>query len=172
VFEVLLPDGDKLWDPALRRIYAALRDDALVDLIVAALSRRYLLNPRRGRLGTPAEMVLRMLVLKHLYQWSFDECEREVGRSLVYRAFCRIDCERVPDARTLIRLAHLIDPTLPAERLRRLEDHLLRGHGDVLEHRRERRRHVHGPSSALMPLLERLGAAEGDQYHTAPKGRV
>ena len=29
--------------------------------------------------------------------------------SLVYRAFCRIDGERVPDAKTLIRLSHLLD---------------------------------------------------------------
>jgi IS5 family transposase len=50
-----------------------------------------------------------MLVLKHLHDWSFDECEREVRGSLVYRAFCRIDGERVPDAKTLIRLAHLRD---------------------------------------------------------------
>ena len=50
-----------------------------------------------------------MLVLKHLYDWSFDECEREVRGSLVYRAFCRIDGERVSDAETLIRLAHLLD---------------------------------------------------------------
>src|SRR5437667_5786063 len=51
-----------------------------------------------------------MLVLKHLRDWSFDDCEREVRGSLVYRAFCRIDCERVPDAKTLLRLAHLIGP--------------------------------------------------------------
>jgi len=51
-----------------------------------------------------------MLVLKHLYDWSFDECEREVRGSLVYRAFCRIDCERVPDAKTLIRLAQALGP--------------------------------------------------------------
>jgi len=50
-----------------------------------------------------------MLVLKHLHDWSFDECEREVRGSLVYRAFCRIDGQRVPDAKTLIRLAHLLD---------------------------------------------------------------
>ncbi|MGH7219137.1 MAG: ISNCY family transposase, partial [Nitrospiraceae bacterium] len=55
-------------------------------------------------------VVLRLLLLKHLRDWSFDECEREVRGSLVYRAFCRIDCERVPDAKTLIRLAHLIGP--------------------------------------------------------------
>jgi len=120
VFEVLLPDGDKLWDPVLERIDAALDDEALVDLITAALAQRYPLSQRRGRLGTPAEVVLRMLVLKHLYQWSFDECEREVRGSFVYRAFCRIDCERVPDAKTLIRLAHLLDPSLLKALLDRL----------------------------------------------------
>src|SRR6476646_7790164 len=107
--EVLLPDADKLWDPTLRRIDALLDDEVLVDRIADALARRHPQSRRRGRLGTPAAVVLRLLVLKHLYDWSFDECEREVRGSLVYRAFCRIDGERVPDAKTLIRLAHLLD---------------------------------------------------------------
>jgi len=110
VFEILLPDGEKLWDPALRRIDEVLDDEELVDLVTGALGRRWPKSQYRGRLGTPAEVVLRMLVLKHLYDWSFDECEREVRGSLVYRAFCRIDCERVPDAKTLIRLAQLLGP--------------------------------------------------------------
>src|SRR5215831_21207260 len=88
--EVLLPDADKLWDPTLRRIDALLDDTALVDRIAEALTQRHPDSQRRGRLGTPAEVVLRMLVLKHLHDWSFDECEREVRGSLVYRAFCRI----------------------------------------------------------------------------------
>jgi len=110
VFEVLLPDGDKLWSTELRAIDEILDDDVLVDLVDAALRRRHPLSGRRGRLGTPATVVLRLLVLKHLRDWSFDDCEREVRGSLVYRAFCRIDCERVPDAKTLIRLAHLLGP--------------------------------------------------------------
>src|SRR3989454_6644895 len=79
--------------------------------------------PRAGagaELGTPATVVLRMLVLKHLSDWSFDECEREVRGSLVYRAFCRIDGERVPDAKTLIRLAHLLDEPVLKDILARL----------------------------------------------------
>lgn len=107
--EVLLPDADKLWDPTLRRIDALLDDDGLVDRVEEALAQRHPQSRRRGRLGTPAAVVLRMLILKHLHDWSFDECEREVRGSLVYRAFCRIDGERVPDAKTLIRLAHLLD---------------------------------------------------------------
>jgi transposase, IS5 family len=61
-----------------------------------------------------------MLVLKHLWDWSFDECEREVRGSLVYRAFCRIDGERVPDAKTLIRRAQLLDGPILTQLLDRL----------------------------------------------------
>src|SRR2546428_6008431 len=93
--EVLLPDADKLWDATLRQIDVVLDDDVLVDRVAEALAQRHPQSRHRGRLGTPAAVVLRMLVLKHLHDWSFDECEREVRGSLVYRAFCRIDGERV-----------------------------------------------------------------------------
>src|SRR5499433_257101 len=118
--EVLLPDADKLWDPTLRRIDTLLDDEALVDRVTEALAQRHPESQRRGRLGTPAAVVLRMLVLKHLSDWSFDECEREVRGSLVYRAFCRIDGERVPDAKTLIRLARLLDEPVLKDLLARL----------------------------------------------------
>src|SRR5881628_2177219 len=120
LIEVLLPDADKLWDPTLRRIDALLDDEALVDRVAEALAQRHPESQRRGRLGTPAAVVLRMLVLKHLHDWSFDECEREVRGSLVYRAFCRIDGERVPDAKTLIRLAHLLEEPVLKDILARL----------------------------------------------------
>jgi IS5 family transposase len=118
--EVLLPDADKLWDPVLREIDLVLEDEDLLDQITSALARRHPLSARRGRLGTPAAVALRMLVLKHLYHWSFDECKREVRGGLVYRAFCRIDGERVPDAKTLIRLAHVLDGPVLKHLLERL----------------------------------------------------
>jgi IS5 family transposase len=132
VFEVWLPDGAKLWEPELRRIDEVLEDEELVDRVVEALGRRHPQSRRRGRPGTPAAVVLRMLVLKHLYDWSFDECEREVRGSLVYRAFCRIDCERVPDAKTLIRLSHLLGPDILKGLVERLvalarQRHVIRG---------------------------------------------
>jgi hypothetical protein len=61
-----------------------------------------------------------MLVLKHLHDWSFDECEQDVRGSLVYRAFSRIDGERVRDAKTLIRLAHVLDEPVLKNLLARL----------------------------------------------------
>ena len=131
--EVLLPDADKLWDPTLRRIDALLDDEGLVDRVAESLAQRHPESQRRGRLGTPADVVLRMLVLKHLHDWSFDECEREVRGSLVYRAFSRIDGERVPDAKTLIRLAHLLDEPVLKDLLAQLvargrERRVVKGH--------------------------------------------
>jgi IS5 family transposase len=117
---MLLPDGEKLWDATLRRIDEVLDDEGLVDLVEEALGRRCCQSRRRGRPGTPAEVALRMLVLKHLYDWSFEECEREVRGSLVYRAFCRIGCEAVPDEKTLIRLAGALGPEVLKRILERL----------------------------------------------------
>ena len=111
IFEMMLPDGDQLWwDAELRRIDQVLEDEALIDQVQEALGRRWPQSRRRGRLGTPAAVVLRLLVLKHLYHWSFAECVREVRGSLIYRAFCRIDCAAVPDDKTLIRLAQALGP--------------------------------------------------------------
>jgi transposase, IS5 family len=60
-----------------------------------------------------AEVVLRMLALKHLRDWRYDEVEREVTGSLVYRRFCRVDAGKVPDAKTVVRLGQVVDgPTL------------------------------------------------------------
>ena len=45
--EVWLPDGDKLWDPALRAIDAVLTDDGLVDQVVEIELAASLVTPRR-----------------------------------------------------------------------------------------------------------------------------
>jgi hypothetical protein len=59
--EVLLPHGDKLWDPTLRQIDTILDDEVLIDWVAAALAARHPLSPRRGRLSTLATIVLRLL---------------------------------------------------------------------------------------------------------------
>ena len=120
LFEVLLPDGGKLWTDELRVIDELLDDDEFVDLVDTALRRRHPPRGRRGRLGTAATVVLCLLLLNHLRHWSFEGCEREVRGSLVYRAFCRIDFERVPYAKTQIRLAHFVGPETLKPALTRL----------------------------------------------------
>jgi IS5 family transposase len=110
LFEIVLPDGDKLWPEHLRSIDEALDDEELVETIAAALEKRWANSGTRGRNGTPAEVVLRMLVLKHLYNWSYDELEFQVRANIVYRLFSRVGGERVPDAKTILRIARTLDP--------------------------------------------------------------
>jgi IS5 family transposase len=106
---------EQLLDPALRRVDALLGDDALVDTVWAALRQRRPQSARRGRPGTPAEVVLRLLVLKHLKHWSYEQLEWEVRGSVAYRYFCRIGGGSVPDAKTMVRLGLLLDgPVLHA----------------------------------------------------------
>jgi IS5 family transposase len=46
-----------------------------------------------------------MLVVRRLYNWSFEQTEKRVKDSLVLRWFCRVYFESVPDDTTLIRWA-------------------------------------------------------------------
>ena len=105
LFEVLLPDSDKLWPAWLKRVDRLLEDEAVIDTMATALEQRWPQSRTRGRAGTPAEVVLRMLILKHLHDWSFDELEQEVRANLVYRAFTRIGVDAVPDAKTILKIA-------------------------------------------------------------------
>jgi IS5 family transposase len=81
-----------------------LEDEQLLDLVYEQLGRRHPPSRRRGRNSTPAEVVLRLMVLKHVRNWSYDVLEREVKANLVNRMFTRLGTETVPDAKTLGRL--------------------------------------------------------------------
>ena len=120
LFGLVLPDPEMLMEPWLRAVDKALQDEDMVDSITTVLRRRWQHSARRGRPGTPAEVVLRMLALQHLRNWSYDDLEREVTGSLVYRRFCRIDAGKVPDAKTMIRLGQVVDGATLRELLQRL----------------------------------------------------
>ena len=101
-----------LWEEWMRQVDALLADCELVHIVYEALARRYPHSRTRGRPGTPAEVVLRLLLLKHMRNWSYRVLEREVRANLVYRQFTRVGAEKVPDAKTLGRLALALGPEI------------------------------------------------------------
>jgi len=108
-------------DPVLTQRDRLLDNDPLFQAVKADLAQRFSRTPIDGRPSTPVEVILRMLVVKHLYGWSDEATERWVSDSLVWRQFCRIYAEPVPDDTTLIRWANVIQPTT----LHRLLEHVV-----------------------------------------------
>jgi len=99
------------FEPVLARLDVLVDDDVLFRAVRDDLARRYPRTRMTGRPSTPVEVLLRMLIVRRLYGWSYAETERFVGDSLVLRQFCRLGLERVPDDTTLLRWANLIQPT-------------------------------------------------------------
>jgi transposase, IS5 family len=100
----------QLWEPWMRQADRLLDDETLVELIYTAQGTRRALSRKRGRKQTPAEVVLRLLMLKHVRHWSFDTLEREVRGNLVHRDFIRMGSEKVPDAKVEGRIARVVRP--------------------------------------------------------------
>jgi IS5 family transposase len=101
--------GD-LWEPWMRHADQALEDEALLLIIQEELAKRCKKSKTRGRPGTTAEIILRMMLLKHFRDWSFEDMTREVRANLVYREFTRIGGGKVPDDKTMGRLARQLGP--------------------------------------------------------------
>jgi IS5 family transposase len=97
-------------DPVLVQLNRLLDDDQLYGQVRRDLARRYPLTPLHGRHSTPAEVLLRLLVVQHLYAWSYEETVERVADSLVLRWFCRVYFHPVPTKTTLVRWAATIRP--------------------------------------------------------------
>jgi transposase, IS5 family len=105
-----VPEVASQTDPVLQQLDELLDDDELYEQVWTDLGKRYRYTLVHGRHSTPVEVILRMLICKHLYQWSFQETEEHVKDSLVLRWFCRVYFQHVPDDTTLIRWMHTIQP--------------------------------------------------------------
>ena len=106
----LVPKLLQDFEPVLAQLDRLLEDDAIFRRIKADMAQRRPHSLTLGRPGTPVEVVLRLLVVKRLHGWSYEEVERFVADSLVLRQFCRVYLEKVPDDTTLLRWAHVIAP--------------------------------------------------------------
>ena len=89
-----------------------LADPEIVAAIYEALAKRHPQSRTCGRPGTPAEVVLRLLVLKHMRNWSYGVLEREVRANLVYRDFTRVGGTKMPDAKTMGRWGVAVGPVV------------------------------------------------------------
>jgi IS5 family transposase len=87
-----------------------LEDETLIAEVYEALAHRRPKSRTRGRRGTPAEVVMRLLLLKHIRNWSFEVLEREVRANLVYRDFTRVGAAKAPDAKTMGRWGLALGP--------------------------------------------------------------
>jgi transposase, IS5 family len=68
----LVPKLKLEMEPELARLDVLLDDDELFNLVRADLIQRYPNSRRLGRHSTPVEVILRMLLVKRLYGWSYE----------------------------------------------------------------------------------------------------
>jgi IS5 family transposase len=150
-------------DPILAQIDQILEDETLYQLMRADFAKRRRYTEVTGRKSTPVEVLLRMLVVRRLYSWSYAETELRVRDSLVLRLFCRVYFETVPDDSTLIKWAGLVQPetleqfnqrlTTLATQLKVTRGRKLRTDGTLVES------NIHAPtdSSLLVDSVRVLG---------------
>jgi len=152
-----------------------LDDEQIVASVYEALARRHPKSRSRGRPAAPAEVVLRLLVLKHVRNWSYGVLEREVRANLVYRDFSRVGGGKVPDAKTMGRWGVALGP----EVVRQIHERVVQIAQDkgVAPGRRMRvdttvvETNIHYPSDStllgdgvrvLTRAMKRIGAIAGD----------
>jgi transposase, IS5 family len=183
----LVPALELRFEPELAELDRLLEDDQLFQQIKADLSKRRPHTTVTGRPSTPVEVILRLLVVQHLYAWSYAQTEHFVGDSLVLRQFCRLGFEPVPHHTTLMRWSNVLQP----ETMHRLLDRVTelacslkvtrgsqvahRQHGGGHSHPLPDRQHVagrrcaraepHGPTRRERP--ERHQATPGRRAGTA-----
>ena len=121
------------WEDWMRHADRLLADPELGNIVPQVLRKRWPQSATRGRLSTPAEVVLRLLVLKHVRNWSYGVLAREVRAHLVYRQFTRMGPRRMPHPKTLGKLGLLLGPTIVQQLHQRVvaqaqAEKVIRGH--------------------------------------------
>src|SRR5271156_3126283 len=107
---LIAAEVDDLCEDWMKHADEVLADELLVAAVYEALAKRRPKSRSRGRHGVPAEVVLRLLILKHIRNWSYGVLEREVRANLVYRDFTRVGAGKTPDAKTMGRWGLAVGP--------------------------------------------------------------
>lgn len=151
---IVLEDVRALWEPWMVEADKLLDDEALIDRVYEAQGERHQQSRTKGRSQTSSEIVLRLLLLKHVRNWSYDTLEREVRMNLAYRDFARIGLGKVPDAKTMARIGQALGGDVIADLHRRLVE--LAQQNKVIQGRRMRvdttvvETNIHYPTDSSM----------------------
>jgi IS5 family transposase len=108
--KLIAEEVDGLYEDWMVHADAVLADDAIVMAAYEALAKRHRLSRTRGRRGFCAEVVVRLLVLKHARNWSYAVLEREVRANLIYRKFTRVGFAKMADAKTMGKWGVAVGP--------------------------------------------------------------
>ena len=108
--KLIAEEVDGLYENWMVHADEMLADDTIVAAAYEALGKRHRLSRTRGRRGFSAEVVVRLLVLKHTRNWSYAVLEREVRANLVYRKFTRVGFAKMADAKTMGRWGVAVGP--------------------------------------------------------------
>jgi transposase, IS5 family len=119
--KLIAEEVDGLFEDWMVHADEVLADDAIVAAAYEALGKRHRLSRTRGRRGFSAEVVVRLLVLKHARNWSYAVLEREVRANLVYRKFTRVGLAKMADAKTMGKWGVAVGP----EVVRQIHDRIV-----------------------------------------------
>jgi len=110
--KLIAEEVDGLYEEWMVHADAVLADEAIVMAAYEALAKRHRLSRTRGRRGFSAEVVVRLLILKHARNWSYAVLEREVRTNLIYRKFTRIGMAKMADAKTMGKWGVAVGPEI------------------------------------------------------------
>jgi transposase, IS5 family len=85
--------------PVLTPMERLLDDDTLIQAVKADLIQRFPQTPSHGRPSTPVAVMLRMVIVKHLYGGGDEQTAPCVADRLVWRQGCHVSLAPAPDAR-------------------------------------------------------------------------
>jgi len=108
--KLIAEEVDGLYEEWMIHADDVLTDEGIVMAAYEALAKRHRLSRTRGRRGYSAEVVVRLLVLKHARNWSYAVLEREVRANLIYRKFTRVGMAKMADAKTMGRWGVAVGP--------------------------------------------------------------
>jgi hypothetical protein len=114
------PIGDEakvLSDEWMIHADRVLEDEQLIAIFFEALGKRHPKSKSRGREGTSAETLMRLMILKHIGNWSYVTLEREVRANLSIVTSRALALARYPTPRQWAAGARLALTTMAGQLL-------------------------------------------------------